>query len=192
MRHQGRITDWDDPRGFGFITPLRGGDRVFVHVMAFRPGSRRPSTGEYVNYSLGLDEQGRARAEQATYVVPRHGARVESRVRLVTAVVVAITALTAISIAAWAGKLPLVVPAIYLICSIAAYWDYRRDKAAARSHAWRIDEVRLLTWALFGGWPGALVAQHQFRHKIKKIDFQVCFWIMVAVNCLVLAIVWWW
>jgi len=193
MRHQGRITEWNNARGFGFITPSDGGERVFIHATAFRLGNRRPRPGDFVNYSLSRDENGRARADHATYCVCRSArtARLaDSRVGVVVAGLVSIGALSAISVGGWVGKLPLVVPTTYLICSLGAYFHYRKDKAAARSHSWRSEEVALLTWGLFGGWPGALVAQHQFRHKIKKVDFQICFWISVALNCLGLAIVW--
>lgn len=192
MRIQGRITEWNDPRGFGFITPLEGGDRVFVHVMAFPPGSRRPSPGEYVSFNLGRDEKGRLRAERATYVVSGtapSARRSGSRAGVVTAGVVSGAILAGITIAALAGKLPLVVLPIYLVCSVGAYFHYRSDKEAARTKAWRTDEVTLLTWGLFGGWPGALFAQHQFRHKVRKADFQIAFWITVAMNCVGLAIV---
>ena len=31
-RRQGVLLEWNDERGFGFITPSTGGERVFVHV----------------------------------------------------------------------------------------------------------------------------------------------------------------
>jgi uncharacterized membrane protein YsdA (DUF1294 family) len=37
--------------------------------------------------------------------------------------------------------------------------------------------------ALFGGWPGALVAQRVLRHKSSKASFQVTFWATVLINC---------
>ncbi|MFN3339314.1 MAG: cold-shock protein, partial [Dietzia sp.] len=40
-RRQGVLEDWNDSRGFGFITPSSGGARVFAHVSAF-PRGRRP------------------------------------------------------------------------------------------------------------------------------------------------------
>lgn len=32
MRHQGKITNWKDEQGFGFVTPNGGGKDVFLHV----------------------------------------------------------------------------------------------------------------------------------------------------------------
>ncbi len=33
---------------------------------------------------------------------------------------------------------------------------------------------------LIGGWPGSFVAQHRFRHKVKKTGYQFTFWLIVA------------
>lgn len=52
MRYQGRITDWNDDRGFGFISPNGGGERVFVHISAFAKGQPRPLGNEIVSYEL--------------------------------------------------------------------------------------------------------------------------------------------
>lgn len=35
---------------------------------------------------------------------------------------------------------------------------------------------------LLGGWPGALIAQQKFRHKTRKVSFQVVFWAIVLVH----------
>ena len=47
MRRQGTVTDWNDERGFGFITPEAQGSRVFVHISAL-PRGRRPAVGDVV------------------------------------------------------------------------------------------------------------------------------------------------
>jgi cold shock CspA family protein len=41
MRQQGRLSEWNDARGFGFVQPHGGGDRCFVHIGAFAGRDRR-------------------------------------------------------------------------------------------------------------------------------------------------------
>jgi cold shock CspA family protein len=59
MRAKGKITSWNDEKRFGFITPLGGGKRVFVHVSAFGNADRRPETGQVVTYAISSDKRGR-------------------------------------------------------------------------------------------------------------------------------------
>jgi cold shock CspA family protein len=68
MRYQGRISEWKNERGFGFITPKRGGSKVFLHISAFSNRARRPAVGLLVTYELGTDERGRTRARAAQFV----------------------------------------------------------------------------------------------------------------------------
>ncbi|MFP5341147.1 MAG: DUF1294 domain-containing protein, partial [Gammaproteobacteria bacterium] len=35
---------------------------------------------------------------------------------------------------------------------------------------------------LAGGWPGALVAQQVFRHKTRKLSYQLTFWLIVVLH----------
>ena len=46
VRFAGRITDWNDDKGYGFVMPSGGGDRAFVHINDFQRGSRRPVDGD--------------------------------------------------------------------------------------------------------------------------------------------------
>lgn len=61
-RIEGRLTKWQDDRGFGFIEPRSGGDPVFVHVSAFPRDGRRPAVGETLLFDIATDERGRKRA----------------------------------------------------------------------------------------------------------------------------------
>jgi cold shock CspA family protein len=67
MEQQGRLTQWNDARGFGFITPLSGGARIFVHISQFQQRNRRPCLNDQLTYSIGRDEQGRLRAKEVRY-----------------------------------------------------------------------------------------------------------------------------
>ncbi len=64
---------------------------------------------------------------------------------------------------------------------------YRLDKMAAKLSHRRTPEKTLHLLALIGGWPGAIIGQKLFRHKSKKLSFQVIFWASIILNCATLA-----
>ena len=68
MRYQGRIGEWKDDRGFGFVTPNGGGPRVFLHISSFSERGHRPSVGRLVTYELATDDKGRPQAKSAQFV----------------------------------------------------------------------------------------------------------------------------
>lgn len=84
------------------------------------------------------------------------------------------------------GRLPWAIPALYVGLSLATFYIYTKDKAAAERGQWRTPEGTLLLWGLLGGWPGALIAQKLRRHKSRKQPFQLFFWLTVLLNCSVL------
>lgn len=71
---------------------------------------------------------------------------------------------------------------IYVVASLLTYYFYWYDKRRAKRNEWRIPEANLHLWALAGGWPGAFIAQQQFRHKTKKASFQIVFWLVVVLH----------
>lgn len=68
MRFQGRISEWKDERGFGFITPNGGGSKVFLHISSFSSRTRRPTVGALVTYEFCADQVGRPKAGAAQFV----------------------------------------------------------------------------------------------------------------------------
>jgi cold shock CspA family protein len=62
MRFEGKLDKWNDDRGFGFITPTRGGDPVFVHISAFPRDGQRPALGESLSFEVEPAKDGKRRA----------------------------------------------------------------------------------------------------------------------------------
>jgi uncharacterized membrane protein YsdA (DUF1294 family) len=85
----------------------------------------------------------------------------------------------ALGIAAWVAAASLVTFALYGI-----------DKRAARRGGRRVPEATLQLGALVGGSPGAFAGQRAFRHKTKKLSFQLVFWAIVLLQAGLLA-AWW-
>lgn len=186
MRYQGRITIWNDEKGFGFITPNGGGDKVFVHIKSFSARQRRPEGGELVTYECKVDTKGRPQAQAVGLVgVKPVPSRASGRSALPP--LFAIGFLISVGAAAFVGKLPLAILALYLGASVVAFVAYAFDKSAAQRNAWRTPENTLHLFALLGGWPGAMAAQRLLRHKSAKASFQVTFWVTVVLNCGALA-----
>lgn len=182
MRYQGKITNWKDDQGFGFITPNGGGNQVFVHIKAFSNKKKRPVGNEIVTYKLAADQKGRARAANVAFVGDRSLAA-SSLGRGTVSLALAIVFVVFVATSAFAGKLPSIVPGLYLVASIVAFAAYAFDKSAAQNNQWRTQESTLHMLGIIGGWPGALVAQRLLRHKSKKLSFQVVFWATVMLNC---------
>ena len=70
----------------------------------------------------------------------------------------------------------------YLFASLICFCLYAFDKSAAIAGRRRISELSLLTLGIFGGWPGAILAQQILRHKTKKPKFRIVFWLSVIAN----------
>jgi uncharacterized membrane protein YsdA (DUF1294 family)/cold shock CspA family protein len=181
MRYLGRITDWNDAKGFGFVTPNGGGDRAFVHVKAFERQGRRPVAGDLISYAEQRDAKGRLNASGIRFAGVR-GKRESVPTNRTPRIVAASCAFAVLLVASILGKLPLVVVGCYLAMSGIAFLAYAFDKSAAREGRWRTQESTLHTLALLGGWPGALLAQSVFRHKSRKTEFLIAFWMTVVGN----------
>lgn len=74
------------------------------------------------------------------------------------------------------------LPTLYtFVVSGITFMLYGYDKMQARNSMWRVKEATLHTFAILGGWPGALAGMHYFQHKTRKTAFLVPFWGVVVV-----------
>nr|OED51099.1 hypothetical protein BEI47_10510 [Aliivibrio fischeri] len=80
-------------------------------------------------------------------------------------------------------SMPILILITYLIFSLITYIAYGFDKRAAENGNWRISEQTLHIFSLVGGWPGALIAQQNFRHKTQKQPFKLILWLTIFLNC---------
>ena len=181
MRTKGKITSWNDDKGFGFITPVAGGKQVFVHIKAFGNRNRRPGINQVVTYALSADKQGRPRAIDATLAGDRLPQKTRQK-RISPSLTGAAVFMVIVFLAAFSARIPPLVFGLYVVACPLAFIMYAVDKSAARKGASRTPENTLHMISLAGGWPGALVAQQTFRHKTQKQSFRSVFWLTVLVN----------
>ncbi|QXE92746.1 DUF1294 domain-containing protein [Geomonas subterranea] len=89
------------------------------------------------------------------------------------------------------ARLPVPILYIYLLSSLTAFTLYAVDKRAAVRGGRRIRERTLHLAGLFGGWPGAVLAQRVLHHKSQKRSFQLVFRLTVLANAGALALYVW-
>ena len=192
MRLQGRLSDWDDQRGFGYITPNGGGERAWMHISAWQARGTRPANGDLLTYQVKTNPKGQPTAQAVKPA--RSSARPRNSVHKAQAgkgsqawrVIGGLFALTALATAGAVSLLPWWLAASALGLNLLTWAAYGLDKRAAGQGQRRTPEATLQWMGLLGGWPAALIAQGQFRHKTSKSSFQALFWVCVVLNLLAL------
>ncbi len=210
MEQRGVLKSWNDEKGFGFIRPEQGGEQLFVHISAMR-GDRRPTPGETVLFVAERDEQGRLRARHMRFdelsldrpairrkprpavAQPERPARRDLSGRSSSGAIHNLPVKSILFIGLCAlpvgGALQMMLGAgfvwplcAYGLLSLISFFQYWGDKSSAEKGGWRTPESTLHVVELLGGWPGALLAQQVFRHKTRKVSYQVVFWGIVGLH----------
>ena len=184
----GILTEWNDERGFGFITPDSGDRKVFLHIKSLQSFARRPAQGELFFYKLAEDDRGRPEARNAFQTILDEKRSVSFFHDLCRAIAV-IWPLAIIPTGVLiykTGSAVAGVVAAFVINSLLTVLFYWLDKRLAQEQCWRIPEKSLHFWELCCGWPGALYAQYAFKHKRKKTAFMVIFYCCTALNIIAL------
>ncbi|MDO3381254.1 DUF1294 domain-containing protein [Gilvimarinus algae] len=171
--HLGTLVQWNDERGFGFLDPGTG-PRVFAHIGEFKAAGR-PRTGQRYRYTREVTGEGKIRAAniRATgFQLPRAW----------FAGLICLSAIAAVFSLAEAALANAYSGWWYLTVSGLSFAIFALDKYKATRDYSRISEAQLLLLTLAGGWPGALLARHLFRHKTRKQPFRTLFWLCVIAN----------
>ena len=167
---KGIITKYNTKRGFGFIRCDTHGD-VFVHIKKVR-NSASLRSGQEVCFDIEHTPKGIA----AINVVA--GTRRRSPYFgfcLIAGILLAGGVLLLLQ------HLPLIYAYITAINTVTLV-IYAYDKWSAGTSRLRCPEWFLHGLAFFGGSPGALIAQRLFRHKTRKLKFQLIYWSLVIVQ----------
>ncbi len=60
---KGQIEQWKDDKGFGFIKPDTGSEKIFFHISSVKTNARRPKIGDIVLFESVRDSQQRLKAK---------------------------------------------------------------------------------------------------------------------------------
>jgi uncharacterized membrane protein YsdA (DUF1294 family)/cold shock CspA family protein len=212
MEQRGQLKSWNDAKGFGFIQPDLGGALVFVHISAMRGAQRPPLGEQVLFVAdkdqqgrlraehmrlpgLCLDRPSiRRKPRGAAPQVAAPAVKVSRRqppsaAPAIQHVAVKLLVLVGLCVLPLSGSTHLLLKhaVIWPLCtyagvSLLSFAQYWQDKHSAQKGRWRTPENTLQLTALLGGWPGALVAQQVFRHKTRKLEFQLPFWLIILVH----------
>jgi len=186
-KQKGKISQWDDDKGYGFIQPCLKGPRLFVHISDFSRKPRRPVAGDMVVYQATQSPDGKHRAANVIFSALDKASAEPTTGKRKLSSLLSLCFVILFAIAVWLQKVPLLLAYCYLALSGLTFILYWHDKAAARRGSWRVRESTLLLFGLLGGWPGAVLAQQILRHKSVKAAFRNWFWLTVGLNvCLLL------
>lgn len=198
MRDQGRLVEWFDDQGYGFIQPSDPvKDRVFLHIKDFAKPGPRPIVGCVLDYLVILDERGRYRAQQVMYLKAVQAKSLQAKFKpskpqqtqklqpMQIACVAYILLLVALTLG---GLLSGLVLLLVSLMNALSYWLYAQDKEAAQLGNRRIPENTLHLVAFLGGWPAAWLAQQKLRHKTQKQPFRQIYFCTIVFN--IILIIW--
>ncbi|MDQ1208946.1 uncharacterized membrane protein YsdA (DUF1294 family)/cold shock CspA family protein [Acinetobacter baylyi] len=196
MRDQGRLVEWFDDKGYGFIQPndsQKG--RVFLHIRDFARKGPRPIVGCALEYLVILDEQGRHRAIQVVYLKaqqarpnqPKNNVNKPNQPSTLAPMQIAcVLYILAIAVLSWMHVLPSYSFIFIALMNALSYWLYAQDKEAAQLGNRRMPEQSLHIVAFLGGWPAAWLAQQKLRHKTQKQPFRKIYFCTIVLNILLL------
>lgn len=74
MQTEGTLSKWNEGKGYGFITPQRGGQDVFVHISAFPKDGARPTLREKLAFTIAIDPNGKKRAVEVQRLASKQAA----------------------------------------------------------------------------------------------------------------------
>ena len=173
VKYQGRIQQWDDAKGYGFVEPNGGGTRAFTHIKAFKQRSRRPVNGDIIVYEVEQDRNGNHRACNISLLKDHKAKRLRANKptsqRKRNVIVLSIFS-GALALFTLSGRLPFIVPIVYGAVSLLTSFYGIDNRCKRKTASIRSKAALLSLW----GWPGIACLKHQ--HKRSKSAFMRVYW----------------
>lgn len=176
MRHNGVLVKWNEDKGFGFVQMASSQQQTFAHIKEFENRRRKPKVGDEVTFQLQQQPDGKLRATGIAYV------RESIDWFMFPILIIAMSYIGGVGYASLVTDLPVEISWAFALLSAVTYLLYALDKRAAQQNNQRTPEKVLHWLSVLGGWPGALIAQQQFRHKTRKTSFRVEYYMTVILN----------
>lgn len=183
---RGALAKWDEEKQEGYIRPSTGGVPLYVRKEDF--GKHTPTPGEKYRYEKAIRADGKALAKRLAPVIrsenlekrPKKTFKKKKR-QLVQPLIVFALYFGLFQFLVYQYVYPVIWLRIQLIICLLTFLLMAWDKLSAVKQWYRVPEAYLHLAEILGGWPGGLVAQQVFRHKVRKIAFR-----RVFVGCVVL------
>ncbi len=191
---RGRIAEWNDARGFGFIDGPGARGRVFVHIKDFDTRAIRPSIGDDVAYLVGVGRDGRPAAKSVRILSAKpanaimEAERVDAPMRVTVRIVGALVVATVVLCCVLAGRASIWLLLCYVVGGVVSFVAYWQDKRAAIRGTWRTMEESLHFFDVAFGIGGGLLAQGVLRHKSSKRVFGIVTGVVFAVHMAMLGL----
>lgn len=186
-RDQGKLIEWFDDQGYGFIQPVDlNKKKVFLHISSFAKRGPRPIVGCALDYVVTIDQQGRYCAKDVIYLRSHRQKKVPnvapSSAKLGIMPFVIASYWIFLSILTAFGKLSSLIIPFFILTNIISYYLYQKDKHAAQNNEWRVQEQTFHILAVLGGWSAAWYAQQNLRHKTQKQSFKSTYIATIILN----------
>ena len=186
---KGTVVQFDDKKGFGFIQPDSQKEQIFVHASAVTTAGRL-TAGQRVTFDVAASPKGprannvvvdgaAAKATQQGASLPVSPYTLFGALAVLDTVVIMAIGMIVFSLAwLWAYLIAVNLTALIL---------YAYDKLVAGSGKLRVPERTLHLVELFGGTLGGFIGQRVFHHKSAKGSYQRTFWLIVIVQVIIVA-----
>lgn len=178
----GIVEQWNDKKGYGFICSASSNKNIFFHIKNVKTTKKRPAKGQKVRFTISNDDKGRLKAINVRMIESRSTKGLLSSLQKHPAIIWGLV-LASFFLLFFFQLFPHALLLGIVCISVLTFSVYALDKVAAQKGQRRVPEKTLHLLSLLGGWPGALFAQKQLRHKTQKKAFQLLFWATVVINC---------